>query len=131
MGAPRALTDARRPPREMRWARRESTDGRAPPAPAAARDGPTRPQSDIVASELIPKIGHWTVMTRLYAVCLFANIVTFVVTTLVTFLVLLSREAQAAADQWAPPLLGRLVDRVFWHVPEALRSAHLTVTRSC
>ena len=70
----------------------------------------------IVAAEMIPKVGHWTLLSRLYIVCLICNLMTFFVSAIVILLTMLSQEAQLKQDFWAPPLFTRAVDWVFWRL---------------
>ena len=70
----------------------------------------------IVAAEMIPKVGHWTLLSRMYIVCLFANLFTFIVTCVSIMLTMLSNQAESNRDFWGLPVFNRLVDSVFWHL---------------
>ena len=77
----------------------------------------------IVAAEMIPKVGHWTLLSRLYFVCLLANLFTFLVTCVSIMLTMLSNQAESNRDFWGLPVFNRLVDYAFWrlHVGVMLR----------
>ena len=77
----------------------------------------------IVAGDLIPMLGAWTQLTRLYVACLVSNCCAFLETAVVLLLALLSVEAQEGHDQWRSPMLMKAIDGVFWrvHVGVSLR----------
>ena len=77
----------------------------------------------LLVGDLMPTLGEWTQITRLYAVSSIANTYALLESAFVLLLALLAAEAAEGRDAWRSPFFMRLIDALFWywHVNIVLR----------